>query len=303
MKKVSYIFIVIHIFIASAYAELSKEQMKQYWENSRAEHMFLHEKNNLERDILLAAQIKKEDVRQVLQDTIDTFINNPKYLEEYKSTFFSIDSSVYKELDKFYSTNVGKKYRKVFNSLNYMSMNDSRKKYRAIDNSSNYMTEEDIRIRYKELMKKNIISDEKMKLISNIDKELNLLEIKTDFKRSFMEYKYQTVYPEHNVTNKSIDKFMTEYKLGMKKYEAILMPVLYSDFSMDELKEILSMASSKILAIEVEYIYKAILEFTKLSYMDLKKDYKRLAMISYCQRFSTSSAFIPEDCKTEWLND
>ena len=303
MQKISYIFIFIHIFIIPIYAELSKEQMKQYWESSRAEHMFLHEKNNLKRDILLAAQIKKEDARQVLQDAIDIFINNPKYLEAYKSTFFSIDSSVYKELNKFYNTNVGKKYRKVFNALNYMSMNDSRKKYRAIDNSSNYMTEEDIRTRYKELMKKNIISNEKMKLISNIDKELNLLDIKTDFKRSFIEYKYQTVYPEDNVTNESIDKFMIEYKLGMEKYEVILMTVLYSDFSIDELKEILSMASSKILTIEAEYIYKAILEFTKLAYMDLKKDSKRLAMISYCQRFSTSSAFIPENCKTEWLND
>jgi len=83
----------------------------------------------------------------------------------------------------------------------------------------------------------------------------------------------------------------------------MFMSVLFYKFSEEELKEILKYASSKILAIEVEYIYKAILEFTKLSYMDLKKDYKRLAMISYCQRFSTSSAFIPEDCKTEWLND
>jgi len=272
------------ILIVSVYAELNQKLMEQYWETSRAQGMFKLSQKGLKKDLFKATQLKKEDKKPLLLKEINTFIRNPKYIEAYKKIFFSIDDIIYKDLIKFYNTTLGKKYSRLSISVDWM---DS----------------EEVKQKYKKIMKDYPLSMEKLKLISDIDKELNLIELKVDWQRNFIFFQKRVLYPDNNFTDAMIDRAVEIYKKKMKEYEPKLMSVLFYKFSEEELKEILKYASSKILAIEVEYIYKAILEFTKLSYMDLKKDYKRLAMISYCQRFSTSSAFIPEDCKTEWLND
>jgi len=282
MQKISYIFIFIHIFIASAYAELSKEQMKQYWENSRAQYMFDHIKKNLERDLYKIVQTNKENASPALVYAIDTFVNNPKYLKKYKDTFSLIDNSVYKELNEFYSVDLGKKYRKLGKNEDYRIFRYVKKEY-------------------EELIKNNPISKEKLKFISNIDTELNLVEIKIDFARKLKVYKERVLYPEDNVTDAQIDEYMVKYKAAIEEYESMLMPILYSEFTMDELKEILKHASSKILAIEVEYIYKAAHEFLKQSLADIKEDYKRLIMIGYCKDYPNKRGYIPDNCKKEWL--
>ena len=170
------------IFITSLYSEISQNSMQKYWDTSRAKEMFTLGKQKLERDLFEVVQIKKEDAKPMLLNTINRFVNNPKYLNDYKNTFFSMDSSVYNSLNKFYNTEVGKKYRKLFTSL-----------------EDSIVSHEDIEVKYKELIKNNAISKEKLKLIANIDEELNLIEIKIDYVREFITFMKQVLYPEKGV--------------------------------------------------------------------------------------------------------
>ena len=282
MQKISYLFILVHIFLVSAHADLSKEHVEQYWKNSRAQYMFKHLEKNLERDLYKATRTKKENASRALQNAIDTFVNNPKYLKKYKDTFFSMDDSVYKKLSQFYNTTLGKKYRKIGQHKDYRSY-------------------EYVKVKYEELMRYNPISKEKTKLISNIDKELNLIEIKLDFTRKLTVFQKQILYPEDNVTDAQIDEYMVKYKSAIEEYESMLMMILYSEFTMEELKEIFKQASSKILAIEVEYIYKAAHEFFKQSLADMKNNIEKLAPIVICQEYTSNSRYIPDTCKKEWL--
>jgi len=283
MNKIIHIFILTHILSSITYADLTNTEMEKYWKNSRAQYMFIHSKKNLERDLFKILNIKKEDVNQALQNTIDTFVNNPKYLEKYKNTFFSIDVSIYKKLNKFYHTDLGKKYKKITNLIDYRS-------YEYVKN------------KYENLIKNNPISKEKMELISNIDEELNLVDIKIDFVRKLTTYKEKVLFPEDNVTDSQIDRYMLKYKTIAKQYEVMVMPILYNNFTIKELKKILKYASSKILAIEVEYIYKASHEFSKQSLKDIKENMKEFMNIRLCQNYKKSDKYIPKDCKEEWLS-
>ena len=276
---------MMHILISIVNAEINQTFMNKYWHTSRAKEMFILGKQTLERDLFKVVQIKKKDTKPMLLNTINTFVNNPKYLNIYKSTFFSMNRIVYQDLNKFYNTKIGKKYRKLFTSL-----------------EDSIVTRKDIKLKYKELMNQNMISKEKLKLITDIDKELNLIEIKINYVREFTTFMKQVLYPEDNVTDEAIDRYMLNYKMVAEKYESIVMPVVFNEFTIFELQELLKYSYNKNLAIELEYIYKAALEFTKLSYRDLKHDVEKLIMIGYCQKFSKNSQYIPETCKPEWLS-
>jgi len=285
MKKIIYIFILMGIFITSLYSEISQDSMQKYWDTSRAKEMFTLGKQNLERDLFKVVQIKKEDAKPMLLNTINRFVNNPKYLNDYKNTFFSMDSSVYNSLNKFYNTKVGKKYRKLFTSL-----------------EDSIVTHEDIEVKYKELIKNNAISKKKLKLIANIDEELNLIEIKIDYVREFITFMKQVLYPENNVTNEAIDKYMLNYRIIAEKYESMVMPVIFNDFTMEELQKILSYSDNQNLAIELKFIYEGALLFSKQAYRDLKDSTAKLVNIRLCQDYTKSSKYIPSYCKEEWLS-
>jgi hypothetical protein len=135
----------------------------------------------------------------------------------------------------------------------------------------------------------------------DIDEELNLVEIKIDYVRKVTSFMKQVLYPEHNVTDADI--VMLNYKVIAEKYESIVMPVVFNDFTMVELQEILTYTYNKNLAIELEYIYNAAQLFSKQAYSDLKDNTDKLILIGYWQQYMRSSKFIPNRCKKEWLSN
>jgi len=302
MKKIIQIFIIVHILISIGYADLTEKQMKQYWESSRAKIMLEYLKKDLERDWLITLNLKKENINSSLQNAINTFVNNPKYLEEYKDTFLSFDYSIYEGLKKFYNTNLGKKYKNLMQTLDYLTPGDSRSKYREVDGTLTYLTNKDISNKYNKIMSSKNISKRKLKFISKLIEELNLIDMKVNYIKEFALFKYQSVYPEKNVTNEMINRLIIKYKTNIEDHEHKSLVVLLYNFSEENLEKLLDIESNKTLSIELEYIYKASITFSTQSYLDLKNNFKSLIIMRSCQDYTIKSKWYPKDCKLEWLS-
>jgi len=283
MKKILQILLTMHILISIGYTEITKKDTDEYWKNSRAINMFKVSQIGLKKDIFKVSQVKEIDAKPILLNAINKFVSNPKYFKAYKETFFSMDGAIYQGLVNFYKTPLGKKYSKLFINMDYMNSNEVKEKY-------------------KRMMKNHPLSNEKVKLIAEIDRELNLVKIKVAWQKEFMYFKHRTLYPDKNITDEMINNVLERYQTTAKKYETMLMPVLFQDFSIKELKGILRYASSKLLSIEVEYIYKAVLEFNNLVYSDLKRDVEKFIMIGFCQEYPDERGYTSSRCKKEWIN-
>lgn len=273
----------MHILISIVSADLTKKQLDKYWEVSRAQHMFIYVKKKLERELFLMLGTKKENAGIRLRDEITLFVNNPKYFSEYKNIFISMNPAIYNKLLKFYDIPIGKKYRKIS---------------KTIEN----MWPSDVKNLYYKIIKNKSISKEKIKIISSIDKELNLVDIKVNNANKIIILQRQVLYPKDNITDEMIIKTMKRYKKTTERYESMVMPVLFQDFSKEELKKILEYASNKILAIEVEYIYEAALKFRLETLKDMKSNLKKLATIKFCQDYPNKRGYVPATCKPEWLS-
>jgi len=280
MKQILYISILM---MSVLFGQSNSTLLDDYWKISRAKNMFYFFKQNIRKDVFRVLSIKEEDAQITLMHEVDLLVNNPIYLKSYEKIFFSMNDEVIRKLNTFYRTEVGKRYSKIF-----------------ID--AKYKTREDIKREYKVMMKYHPISEEKRILITNIGEELNLLNLKVDWEKRFTIYKAHKLSNNVRITDATIEKYIKRFRIIEKEYETMLMPVILQNFSQEELRMILRYASSKILAIEVEYIYNAAFEFSKLIYTDLKKDTERLIMIRFCQDYPTDRGFIPEDCKPEWIN-
>lgn len=239
MNKVIKLLIIINLLSNILYAELSKEKIYQYIDLSAGGVMYSSYYFQL---------LNKFNYTPSMEDS-------EKYLYLY---FDKLDLLHYEDIITFYSSKVGIKYKKV--------IADMYDEYNLYDMAKN--TKEIFKILHPS---KKQCTQNRQKIIDDIEKNLNFMEIRLSFYiktlyliNHFSTKKKKPIMDDLNVI---IDK----KKIDFFEYHKIFSCVAYEDFLTEELEYLAKYSTSETAKYEVTLINEGFSSFIKIFIRDLMK--------------------------------
>jgi len=243
--------IILGLIFNIAFANISKEQLNEYLKVSVGGAFF----STIHFNLLVKFAQKGLD-----KSALKKIANDEKYVRLYAYKFMKFSKNEYIELTKFYKSEVGKKYVKSIYDISKIDKNN-----------------------YQELYLQTKCTEEKKAIIEQINKKLNILNLKLEFSK-----KYFSEINAHRPKNfqKSIYEIEINelnYKEKLIQHEKILSCLQYKNFTVEELSKINDYASTKIFKEEIQLIYEGLGKYIKVLFEDIEeplaKYYKEIQSI------------------------
>jgi len=215
MKKLVHIFLFIGIINTLTFAEITKDDVEEYSKISRGGIVvrnYFIQRYKRYFSIIYGEEMQRADKAFIKE--YNSFISNPKYINDFYEVFSYLDDNSFYEIIEFYKTNLGKKYFLAFEKI-YTDGTGEKLMYIMMKNTHNQPLH---KIR---------------KLVSKINNAL-YSRYYTDIKRG--------IFTEGSPSGEYL--FISNKKITSEQYLQIFNALVYKDFSDDELEQILKYAKT-----------------------------------------------------------